>query len=238
VIAAEGLRKSFGARVALRGVTFIARDGAITGLLGPNGAGKSTTLRILSTVLAPDAGRVSVDGMDGALERLRVRAALGVLPSGAGLYRELSARENVRYYAALQGREGPAVEARIEALFAELGLEAAAEVRGKALSQGQRAKVALARALVHEPQNLILDEPTNGLDILAVRSLHALLNRLRDAGRCVLFSSHLLGEVATLCDEIVVLSEGSSVAHGSTAALAEGHASLEAAYLSALGEAP
>jgi len=238
MIDVRDLHKLFGSRAALSGASFQAADGAITGLLGPNGAGKSTTLRIISTVLAPTRGNVLIDGRDVEREPHAARAALGVLPASCGLYRELTARENVQYFGALHGLSGARLTARIDALFAQLELEDCAALRGKALSQGQRVKVALARALVHEPHNVLLDEPTNGLDILAVKTLRRLLEGLRDAGHCVLFSSHVLAEVAALSDRIVIIGRGRVAAAGTPAELAGGRGlSLEAAYLAALGEA-
>ena len=237
MIRAEGLARRFGEIEAISDVGFEAEDGRITGLLGPNGAGKSTTLRILCTLLAPDAGRASIDGHDVTGEGLAARRALGALPHGAGIYPRLTARENVRYFGRLQGLGGDALEARIEELAERLGMHAFLDRRAKGFSQGQRTKVALARALVHGPRNLLLDEPTNGLDVMATRSLRELLGRLRADGTCVLFSSHVMQEVAALCDRIVVIAHGRVVADGSAEALRKrtGRDDLEDAFVRLIG---
>jgi len=208
MIIVNDIHKSFGKVRALRGVSFDAPDGKITGLLGPNGAGKSTTLRILYTVLKPDRGDATIDGIDVARHGLQAREKIGALPHGAGLYPHLTARENIAYYATLCGIDGAKVESRVEEIVDLLEITAFADRRTKGFSQGQRTKVALARALVHDPQNIILDEPSNGLDVMATRSLRRLILRLKDDGRCVLFSSHVMQEVAALCDDIVIIANG------------------------------
>ena len=208
MIRVEGLEKSFGRVRALRGVSFEAPDGKITGLLGPNGAGKSTTMRILYTVLKPDAGVAVIDGADVVKDSLAARQRIGALPHGAGLYPHLTARENIAYFARLCGMDRSEIDDRVAALVNLLEISDFADRRSKGFSQGQRTKVALARALVHEPQNVILDEPTNGLDVMATRSLRELILKLRDAGRCVLFSSHIMQEVAALCDDICIVANG------------------------------
>ncbi len=237
MILLERLSKRFGPVEAVRGVSFTAPNGRITGLLGPNGAGKSTTLRLLYGALAPDAGRALVDGIDMALEPGAARARLGVLPHNAGIYPHLTARENVRYFGRLLGLPRDALEARIEELDRLLEMREIIDRRAKGFSQGQRVKVALARALVHSPANLVLDEPTNGLDVLATRSLRDLILRLRAAGHAVLFSSHVMQEVAALCDEIVIIGDGRVVASGTPEELNRTVASgsLEDAFVAALG---
>jgi len=240
VISIRSVAKSFGPRQAVRavdGVSFEAPDGEITGLLGPNGAGKTTLLRMLSTLVLPDDGAASIDGMDVVRDRYAVRERIGVLSDARGLYPRLTARENVRYYGALHGMSGAALESRIDTLFGALGLEAHAERRTQGFSQGERMKVAIARALVHDPATILLDEPTNGLDIMSVRALREQLRALRGAGKCLLFSSHVMQEVAALCDRIVILSHGRVVAHGTAAELQAqaGTASLEDAFVSLLG---
>ena len=236
MIRVEGITKRFKTVEALRGVSFAARDGHITGLLGPNGAGKSTALRILYTVLKADAGRAWVDDIDVRQEPLAARRRLGVLPHGAGLYPHLSARENVLYYGRLHGLSGAALERRVDQLVTELGMEEFAGRRAKGFSQGQRTKVALARALVHEPRNLLLDEPTNGLDVMATRSLRETIRGLKAAGHCVLLSSHIMQEVAALCDDIVIVAAGKVVAAGTPATLAErsGSGDLEEVFVDAV----
>ena len=239
MIRVEGLTRSFGTVRAVDGVGFEARDGRITGLLGPNGAGKSTTLRVLYTVLRPDSGSAFVDGVDVVSDPLGARRRIGVLPHGAGIYPQLTARENIAYFGRLHGLEADALKARIEALIADLEMDAIADRRARGFSQGERIKVALARALVHAPGNLLLDEPTNGLDVMATRALRALMLRLREAGHCILFSSHVMQEVAALCDEIVIVDKGRVVAAGTPEELRErfGAATLEDAFVSAIGDA-
>jgi len=218
-------------------VSFSAPDGRITGLLGPNGAGKSTTLRIISTVLEPGAGSVKVDGVDALADGNGARMRLGVLPHQSGLYPRLTARENIRYYGELNGVTGAALAQRIDALVEMLEIGEFADRPAKGFSQGQKIKVALARALVHGPKNLVLDEPTNGLDVMATRALRALIRKLKDAGHCVLFSSHVMQEVAALCDEIVIIAHGRIVAQGSPDELRKqtGESDLEEAFVKLCG---
>ncbi len=236
MIKVTGLQKSFGDVKAIDGVSFEAADGRITGLLGPNGAGKSTTLRILYTVLKPDAGTASVDGVDVVENSLKARAGMGTLPHGSGLYPHLTARENIRYYAQLYGVAENSIEERIDSLIDELDLSDFADRRTRGFSQGQRTKVALARALVHGPQNILLDEPSNGLDVMATRSLRELVRTLKNAGRCVLFSSHVMQEVAALCDEIVIIADGKVALHDSPDGIrnATGCDDLEDAFVKAI----
>ena len=219
MIEIESMGKRFGAVEALKNVTFTAGDGRITGLLGPNGAGKSTCLRILYTVLRPDTGRALVDSTDVARQPVRARQLMGVLPHGAGLYPQLTARENIRYFGELHGLEGQQLGDRIADLIGRLELDAVADRKAKGFSQGERTKVALARALVHRPRHLLLDEPTSGLDVMATRSLRATLLELRDAGCCVILSSHVMQEVAALCDDLVIIAHGQVVAKGTPEAL-------------------
>src|SRR5258708_21829970 len=214
VIEVEEVRKSFGGVRAVDGVSFVARDGEITGLLGPNGAGKTTTLRMLYTLMRPDAGSIHVDGLSAEEEPLAVRRLLGVLPDSRGLYKRLTARENIEYFAALQGLDAATARAHTDALIDTLGMADLAARRTEGYSQGERVKTAIARALVHKPRNVVLDEPTNGLDVMATRSLREFLRRLRGEGRCVLLSTHLMQEVAALCDRIVIIAHGRVVAEG------------------------
>jgi sodium transport system ATP-binding protein len=214
VIEARHLHKRFGAVTAVQDVSLSAADGRITGLLGPNGAGKSTTLRMLYTVLRPDSGDAFIDGISACDESLAARRRMGVLPHGAGVYPHLTARENIHYFAELHGLPRAACEARAAQMIELLEMADFADRQAKGFSQGQRLKTALARALVHGPQNILLDEPTNGLDVMAVRTLRALLLKLKADGRCILFSSHVMHEVAVLCDTVVVIAGGRVVAHG------------------------
>jgi sodium transport system ATP-binding protein len=221
VIEVDSLSKRFGAVRALDGVSFKARDGKITGLLGPNGAGKSTCLRILSTVLRADTGVARVGGIDLAASELAARRELGVLPHNSGLYPQLTGRENIEYYGRLHGLAATALDARVDALIARLELGAIAERKAKGFSQGERTKVALARALVHDPQHLLLDEPTSGLDVMATRHLRDWLRELRAQGRCVLLSSHVMQEVEALVDELVIIAAGRVMLTGTPAELAQ-----------------
>jgi sodium transport system ATP-binding protein len=237
MIEVSGLQKDFGRVRAVRGVSFTAPDGHITGLLGPNGAGKSTTLRIISTVLRPGAGSVKVDGMDVLTHGDAARLGLGVLPHQSGLYPRLTARENIRYYGELNGLSGTALKRRIDELLDLLEIGDFADRPAKGFSQGQRIKVALARAMVHGPKNLVLDEPSNGLDVMATRALRTLIRKLKESGHCVLFSSHVMQEVAALCDEIVIIAQGRIVARGTADELRRqaGEPDLEEAFVKLCG---
>ena len=240
MIRVAGLSKSFGKKrdvQAVRDVTLTAPDGEITGLLGPNGAGKTTLLRMLATLILPDAGTATIDGLDIARDRYAVREGIGVLSDARGLYPRLTARENIRYYGALHGLAGAPLEARIDTLVQTLGLAAIADRRTQGFSQGEKMKVAIARALVHDPATILLDEPTNGLDIMSVRALRTQLRDLRAKGKCILFSSHVMQEVAALCDRIVIMGQGRVVATGTAAELIaqSGAATLEDAFVTLLG---
>ncbi|MGN2244098.1 ATP-binding cassette domain-containing protein [Frateuria sp. GZRR33] len=237
MIEVKDLHKAFGAVKAVDGVSFTARDGEITGLLGPNGAGKTTTLRMLYTLMKPDRGQVLVDGADAATDALTVRRHLGVLPDARGLYKRLTARENIDYFAHLQGLPDEEVRSRREALIEALDMADIADRRTEGFSQGQRVKTAIARALVHDPRNVILDEPTNGLDVMATRALRQFMLKLKAEGRCVLFSSHIMQEVAALCDRIVVIAHGRVVADETPDALRAqtGEANLEEAFVKLIG---
>ncbi|RKH19312.1 MULTISPECIES: ATP-binding cassette domain-containing protein [unclassified Corallococcus] len=237
MIEARNLHKQFGKVTAVEDVTFTAEDGVITGLLGPNGAGKTTTLRMLYTLIRPDSGTATVDGVDVAKDPEKARRALGVLPDARGLYPRLTAREHARYFGELHGLSGAALDARVEELVELLDMKDIADRRTEGFSQGERVKVALARALVHGPRNVLLDEPTNGLDVMATRSVRTLLRKLKAQGCCVVFSSHVMQEVAALCDRIVVVARGRVVADGTADALraSTGKDSLEEAFVSVIG---
>ena len=241
MIEVKDLHKTFGSGakkvVAVDGVSFTARDGEITGLLGPNGAGKTTTLRCLYTLMQPDSGQVLVDGIDAAADPLAVRRSLGVLPDARGLYKRLTARENIAYFGQLHGLDDATIRTRSAAAIRALEMDDIADRRTEGFSQGQRVKTAIARALVHDPKNVILDEPTNGLDVMATRAMRAFLKQLKNEGRCVLFSSHIMQEVAALCDRIVVIAHGRVVADESPDALRAqtGEANLEDAFVKLIG---
>jgi sodium transport system ATP-binding protein len=239
MIEVEGVRKAFrqgrrGSVVAVDGARFVARDGAITGLLGSNGAGKTTTLRMVAALLPPDAGRLRVDGIDVCEQPTAARARLGVLGDARGLSPRLTARENIVYYGRLHGLSEATALARAEKLAATLNMQPLLDRRTEGFSQGERMKTALARALVHDPPNIILDEPTNGLDVLATRALRDALRQLRDdEGKCIVFSTHVMQEVERLCDHVVVLAGGRTVAQGRVSELCQraGTADFEQAFV-------
>ena len=241
MIDVQDLHKSFKAKTgvvkAVQGVTFTARDGEITGLLGPNGAGKTTTLRMLYTLMSPESGRVQVDGLDSVKDAEAVRRRLGVLPDARGVYKRLTARENIAYFGRLHGMSEADIARRTRELSAALGMEDVLDRQTEGFSQGQRTKTAIARALVHDPRNVILDEPTNGLDVMTTRGLREFLRQLRSEGRCVIFSSHIMQEVAALCDRIVVIAQGKVMASGTPDELRAqtGEDNLEDAFVKAIG---
>ncbi len=219
---------------AVQGLSFLAADGCITGLLGPNGAGKTTTLRMVAALVEPDSGRITVDGIDVATQPRQALARMGVLSDARGLYPRLTARENIVYYGRLQGMAANAASARAEGLAEMLEMKPLLDRRTEGFSQGERMKTALARALVHDPSHIILDEPTNGLDVLATRSLRQALRRLRDEQRkCIIFSTHIMQEVERLCDQVVVVSHGRTVAQGTVAELMQrtGDSDFEACFV-------
>ncbi len=241
MIEVQDLRKTFKTRTgpvkAVDGVSFTARDGQITGLLGPNGAGKTTTLRMLYTLMAPETGRVLVEGLDAARDATGVRRVLGVLPDARGIYKRFTARENIEYFGRLHGLDAQTIRTRTDGLVAALDMGDFADRRAEGYSQGQRTKTAIARAMVHDPRNVVLDEPTNGLDVMTTRAMRGFLQKLRSEGRCVLFSSHIMQEVAALCDRIVVIAKGHVVAEGTPDELRErtGLANLEDAFVKIIG---
>jgi sodium transport system ATP-binding protein len=237
MIQVSNLQKSFGTVQALKGVSFKAEDGQVTGLLGPNGAGKTTTLRVLYTILQPDAGSAEVDGFDVTSQPIEVQRRIGALPTSKGLYPRLTARENIRYYGRLHGLDPKTLDERIDRLAQTLEMESIIDRRTEGFSTGETMKVAIARALIHDPRNVLLDEPTNGLDVMSTRSMRNFIRRLRDEGRCVLFSSHIMQEVSALCDQIVVIAAGQVAAQGSADDLLRqtGQATLEDAFVSVIG---
>jgi len=249
MISAQDLKKSFakpGASrksepvLAVSNVSFTAADGQVTGLLGPNGAGKSTTLRMLATLIKPDEGHAKIDGFDVTSDVLAVRTQLGFMPHNAGIYPRLTACENVNYYARLCGLSRHDARVRVDELMEQLDMHGFAQRRSAGFSQGQRTKVALARALVHRPQTLMLDEPTNGLDVMATRGLRQIIRDLAQQGHCVLFSSHIMQEVSALCDHIAIISDGRiAIADSLDGIKAKtGENDLEDAFVHAIGETP
>ena len=245
MIQVDTLKKAFrkkGGRkqavVAVSGVSFTAKNGQITGLLGANGAGKSTTLRMLVGLLTPDEGNAVIDGWDIKKHQLEVRKSIGYLPHNSGIYPRLTARENIEYFAHLTGLQKSSTKSRVDELIELLGMAEFADRRTEGFSQGQRTKVALARALVHKPKNLVLDEPTNGLDVMATRNLRKILIRLRDDGHCILISSHIMQEITHLCDHIAIINDGRIVVENSVEGilLETGQANFEDAFVVAIGE--
>jgi sodium transport system ATP-binding protein len=236
MIRVDRLHKYFGEIKAVQGVSFTADNGKITGLLGPNGAGKSTTLRILYTVLKPDSGSATIDGVDVVTDSLAARARIGTLPHGSGLYPHLTARENIAYYAKLYGMPKDTIDGAVQMVIDQLDINDFADRRTKGFSHGQKTKVSLARSLVHGPQNVILDEPSTGLDVMATRSLREFIRELKLAGKCVLFSSHVMQEVAALCDEIVIIAAGQVALHDTADGIrnATGCDDLEDAFVRAI----
>jgi sodium transport system ATP-binding protein len=237
VIEISRLRKHFGPIEAVRNVSFRAEDGSVTALLGPNGAGKTTTLRVLSGLMAPDAGTIHVDGFDVAADPVAARRGMGMLPDSRGLYPRLTTREHVEYFGRLHGIARGSLRGRCDQIMADLGLADLANRRVAGFSHGERTKVALARALIHQPRNVILDEPTNGLDVGSTRAMRALIRGLRDEGRCVVFSSHIMQEVSALCDRIVVIAKGTVVSDGTLDAMRQrtGCDNLEDAFVALVG---
>jgi sodium transport system ATP-binding protein len=219
MIEADNLRKSFAGRQALNGLSFSAADGAVTGLVGPNGSGKTTTLRLITGLLRPNAGRVLVDGLDPARDPMPPRRRIGALTDGLGNYPRLTTREHIQYFGQLRGMSQEDLEPRTRFLLDLFDMHEIADRRAQGFSQGERMKLALARAMVNDPPNILLDEPANGLDVRSARALRSLLGRLRDAGKCVLLCSHLMAEVSAVCDKVVVLARGQVVAQGSPAEL-------------------
>jgi sodium transport system ATP-binding protein len=237
MIRIENLEKRFGSVHAVRGVSFDAADGTVTGLLGANGAGKTTTLRMLSGLMKPDGGQISIDGIDVISDPIRAQERLGMLPDSRGIYPRLTPREHIYYFGGLRGMPAAELKRKTDALLDKLGLQDIADRRTEGFSQGERTKVALARALVHDPKNVVLDEPTNGLDVMSTRATRELIRRLRGEGCCVLFSSHIMQEVSALCDRIVVIAHGAVAALGTPDELRAqtGCESLEDAFVKLAG---
>ena len=238
MIEVKDVRKSFGDVKALGGVSFVARDAQITALLGPNGAGKTTLLRTLVGLLQRDHGSIAIDGIDPAVDPLTVRKNIGFLTDQFGLYERLSTREYLTYFGELNGMDKAAISRRIDEVTELLGMEDILARRSKGFSQGQRIKVALARTLLHRPRHLLLDEPSRGLDVMSTRALRRALVLLREEGCCVIMATHVMQEVTHLCDDVIVIAKGHTVAQGAPQQLCErtGIANLEDAFVSLVGE--
>ena len=237
MITVRNLHKSFGEVQAVRGVSFTAKDGEITGLLGPNGAGKTTTLRMLYTLLPPDQGEIRIDGLDPVRDSMAIKRTLGVVPDSRGLYGRLTARENIRYFAELHGMRNHDIDARIDELTRTLDMGEFIHRQTEGFSQGQRVKVAIARAMVHRPQTVLLDEPSNGLDVMSTRALRDYIRSLKRGGHSVILSTHIMQEVAALCDRIVIIAKGEVAADGTADELLKrsGCDSLEDAFVKLIG---
>jgi sodium transport system ATP-binding protein len=237
MIETHEVRKQFGAVQALGGVSFKARDGQITALLGPNGAGKTTLLRLLVGLLKRDHGSIAIDGVDPERDPMAVRKNIGFLTDQFGLYERLSTREYLAYFGELNGMAGAALGARIDEVADLLQMNDILERRAKGFSQGQRIKVALARTLLHRPRHLLLDEPSRGLDVMSTRALRSALTALRQDGCCVIMATHVMQEVIHLCDDVIVIAKGHTVAQGSPEELCRrtGIANLEDAFVSLVG---
>lgn len=233
MIQIDNLTKNLAGRPVLRGLTFAARDGAVTGLVGPNGSGKTTSLRLIAGLLRPDAGQVLVDGFDPARDPGAARQRLGALTGGLGNYQRLTTREQLTYFGELRGMSGVEIEARTRVLLDLFDMNEIADRRAEGFSLGERMKLALARAMINDPRNIVLDEPANGLDVRAARALRRLIEHLRQEGKCVLLSSHQMGEVAAVSDHVVVVSRGQVVAQGAPSELirAGNVADLEEAFV-------
>ena len=233
MIKVRDLKKQFGSVKAVDGVTFSAHSGAITGLLGPNGAGKTTTIRMIGTLIAIDSGSAMIDAVDVAIDPDGARRACGLLTDSRGVYTRMTARENIRYYAELRGVEVARSEKTLARFVEWLDMKDILDRRTEGFSQGERMKVAIVRSLIHEPANVILDEPTNGLDVMSTRALRELIKRLKSEGQTVMFSSHVMQEVAALCDEIIIISHGRVTAQGTTSELMDmsGKGNLEDAFV-------
>ncbi|MFC3194900.1 ATP-binding cassette domain-containing protein [Marinicella sediminis] len=233
MIHVDQISKSFGEVQAVKNVSLTAEDGKITALLGANGAGKTTSMRMIYALITPETGHVTVDGIDSKNDPVAARARMGVLPDARGLYKRLTARENIAYFGRLQGMSESDIQRRADELIERLGMSKFADRQTDGFSQGQRVKVAIARALVHDPQNILLDEPTNGLDVMSTRAIRAFLREEKARGKCILFSSHVMQEVSAVCDEITVVDAGVVRAVGSEAQLLEmsGQHNLEDAFV-------
>jgi sodium transport system ATP-binding protein len=228
----DRLEKRLGANKVLRGISFDAQSGEIFGLLGPNGAGKTTTLRIICTLLAPDAGSVEVRGFDTRTHPQDVRRRVGVVTAEIGIYPRLSARENIAYFAELSGVLDGELSRRVDTVLERLDMQSFANQRAESLSSGQKQKVAIARAIVNDPPVLMFDEPTSNLDVLASREVREFMVESKGRGKCVIFSTHVLHDAERLCDRVAIIHQGRIIASGSTAEVKGRYQDLEDSFLS------
>lgn len=237
MIEANNLCKRFGDVTAVDGISLRVDDGKITGLLGPNGSGKTTTLRMLYTLMKPDNGKVIIDGIDAAARPIEAKQRLGVVPDSRGIYNRMTSEENLVYYGRLQGVKGADLKTRVAQLSRDLGMDDILGRRTEGFSQGQRVKVAIARAMMGDPHNLLLDEPSNGLDVMSTRALRSFLMAQRDQGKAILLSTHIMQEVVALCDHIIVIAHGRVQAEGTADDLRSkaGEENLEDAFVKLIG---
>ena len=237
MIKVSNLYKSFGAVKAVQGISFEAHDGEVTGLLGPNGAGKTTTLRMLYSLLPPDEGEIRIDDLDPARDAMAIKDTIGVVPDNRGLYARLTARENIYYYGELHGMRHAEIRKRIEEFVQLLNMADFIDRRAAQFSQGQRVKVAIARAMVHDPQTVLMDEPSNGLDVMSTRELRKYIRGLKAAGRSVILSTHIMQEVAALCDRVIIIAAGRIAANGTAEELLHmsGCSTIEDAFVKLIG---
>lgn len=237
MLSLQNVHKHLGKVVALDGAEFSVQDGRITALLGPNGAGKTTALRILFGLLHRDLGEVSIDGIDPSRDPIAARKQLGILTDQVGLYERLTTREHLAYFGRLHGMSKAQIDDATDEVAAMLTMEDILDRRTAGFSQGQRLKVALARALLHRPRNLLLDEPTRGLDVMSTRALRRALLALRERGCCIVMATHVIQEVMHLCDDVIVITRGRTVAKGTPRQLCEqaGIDNLEDAFVALIG---
>ena len=237
MIRVSNLHKSFGEVRAVQGISFEARDGEVTGLLGPNGAGKTTTLRMLYSLLPPDEGEIRIDDLDPARDAMAIKDTIGVVPDNRGLYARMTARENIQYYGELHGMRDTYIRKRIEEFVDRLNMADFIDRRTGQFSQGQRVKVAIARALIHDPQTVLMDEPSNGLDVMSTRELRSYIRGLKTAGHSVVLSTHIMQEVTALCDRIIIIAAGKIAADGTADELLHksGCATIEDAFVKLIG---
>ena len=233
MIEVKGLTKRFKDILAVDSASFSARNGCITGLLGHNGAGKSTSLRILYGLLQADSGSAKVDNVDVSSDPLKVQSLIGVMTDAHGLNPRLTAREHIEYFARLRRMNKSEISRRIDWLVETLDMEEIIDRRAEGFSQGEKMKVCLSRSLVHDPGNLIMDEPTNGLDVMTTRGVRTMLQKLKQENKCILLSSHIMQEISALCDEIIIISEGKVLMQGTLEDLASktGESDLEEAFM-------
>lgn len=240
MIKVEGVSKSFGSVNAVNGVSFECHKGQIFALLGSNGAGKTTTIRMISTIIKPDCGRVVVNGYDTTKDQDEVRRSIGVLNSDVGLYGRLTAYENVKYFAKLHGLHTKTIDRRIDELFTLMDMNEFRNRKVEGFSKGMKQKVNIIRAIIHDPSTILFDEPTSGLDVISARNILDFIGECRNRGKCILFSTHIMSEVERLCDRVAIINKGTIIAQGSTKEILEktSQSTIEDAYLKLVSDKP